>query len=226
MINEMTRNDPLDFLQPKREAPSKGGKKQELGQSSFIKLMVAQMKNQDPTKPLDPNQFMSQLAQFSTVNGILELQKTVESVAQGMVADQSVRAAGLVGHEVLAEGGTADLATGGSVAGVVQLDASTSDLTLKIYGDNGALVRTLPMGSHQAGRVPFQWDGFADDGAAARPGRYRIVAEAADQDGVHQAVVALPQKVESVAIPPPGGELELNLSSGATIPLSGVQEIL
>jgi len=224
MINEATASDPLAFLRPKAEPQEKA--RNDVGQSDFIELMMAQMKNQDPTKPLDPNQFLSQLAQFSTVSGILELQKTVESVAQDIVADQPIKAAGLVGHEVLAEGGSVGLAAGGYVAGVVQLDGSTADLTLKIYGDNGMLVRTLPMGPHQAGRVPFQWDGFADDGTVARPGRYRVVAEAAGQDGVRQAVVALPQRVESVAIPSQGGELKLNLSNGVTIPLSAVQEIL
>lgn len=226
MITETAANNPLAFLQPKPDEKAREKGKDEMGQSDFIELMIAQMKNQDPTKPLDPNEFMSQLAQFSTVNGIQELQKTVESLVEMMATDQSIKAAGLVGHEVMAEGGAAQFVPGGTISGQVELDGSATDVTVKIYGENGALVRTIPLGVQGEGKVPFKWDGFAEDGSVAPPGNYRLVAEVERNGETQQATLKLRTRVESVSLSPYGGDLTLNLANGSSVPLASIQEIL
>jgi len=226
MISETNANNPLAFLQSQPEPQTKGKGSSEMGQSDFLELMIAQMKNQDPTKPLDPNEFMSQLAQFSTVNGIQELQESVDTMVSMLASDQSIKAAALVGHEVLSPGGEVQFTPGQAVSGQVRLDSSTTDLQIKVYASSGALVRTIPMGMHAEGPVPFTWDGFREDGQVAPAGEYLVVAEAEYQDTTVQAPVELRVRVDSVDIGGQGGDLMLNLANGRSVPLGAVQTIL
>lgn len=225
MINEAS-NNPLAALQAPPEAPGRGRSSADMGQQDFIQLMLAQMKNQDPTKPLDPNEFMSQLAQFSTVNGIQELKQSFDSLVATLSSDQSLKAANMVGHEVMVPGNTGVLGEGGSIAGQVLLNESTSELNIKIYDPRGNLVRTIPMGGHAAGTVPFKWDGFAEDGSAALPGDYRVVAEVEVNGSVQEAAMEIRSRVESVSLSPLGGGILLNLDNGAAVPLGAIQTIM
>src|SRR6478735_4235489 len=92
-------------------------KKGSLGQTDFLRLMTEQFKNQDPLKPLDNAQFLGQLAQFSTVQGIDKMQGAMDAVASVMESDQALRAASLVGHDALVEVDTVELAAGAGVEG-------------------------------------------------------------------------------------------------------------
>jgi len=224
MIENTTATDPLAALRTPTQNSTQ--EKEDLGQADFLTLMLAQMKNQDPTEPMDTNEFMSQLAQFSTVNGIEELKASVDEVKAIFAADQSVKAANLVGHGVMAPSNLAQLEPGGALTGEVWLDQGVGDLNLHILTESGALVRTLPMGAHGSGAVPFTWDGFTEDGTPAPPGAYRVVAEYEGADGTEQAEVRMRAEVVSVSLSPYGGEMMLNLDNGRSLPLSAVQEIL
>ncbi|NNJ96641.1 MAG: flagellar hook assembly protein FlgD [Gammaproteobacteria bacterium] len=196
-----------------------------LGQADFIELLVAQIKNQDPTKPLDPSQFMSQLAQFSTVNGIQEMKDSFDSLAGRLSSEQSLQAAGLVGRDVLVPGGLGLLTVGGSISGQVDLPQLTSQLNLRVMDEYGVEVRHLSLGGNGEGSVQFQWDGIADDGSSVLPGRYRVIAEALI-DGELQAVeTSVDTRVASVTLNQNGSAPLLNLESGDSMPLSNVQKI-
>ncbi|HIE55311.1 MAG TPA: flagellar hook assembly protein FlgD [Chromatiaceae bacterium] len=224
MINEAGSSNPLAFLQSQPEVRERGN--DDMGQSDFIELMLAQMKNQDPTKPLDPNEFMSQLAQFSTVNGIQELKQSVDAMASMLASDQSIKAATLVGREVMSPGNRGTLVEGGSIDGQVVLGGSATDLNIKVYSESGILVRTISMGGHGAGTVPFKWDGFAEDGSPAPAGNYQIVAEVETGGEIREAQVEMRTGVRSVSLGPYGGDLMLNLENGSSVPLSAIQQIL
>ncbi len=223
MINEVSNPD-LAALQSTPEAT--GRSSSDMGQEDFLELMLAQMKNQDPTKPLDPNEFMSQLAQFSTVNGIEELKQSFDSLASVLISDQSLKAAGLVGHEVMMPGNTAVLEEGGDIAGQVLLNDSVTDMNIKIYDAQGSLVRTIPMSAQAAGQVQFKWDGFMESGDPAGPGTYRIVAEVLVGDTVQEAAVEMRTRVESVSLNPYNGGILLNLDNGSTVPWEAIQTIM
>ena len=196
-----------------------------LGQADFIELLVAQIKNQDPTKPLEPSQFMSQLAQFSTVNGVQELKTSFDALAGKLSSEQSLQAAGLVGRGVLVPGGVGLLTAGGSISGQLDLPQSTSQLNLRIMDEYGVDVRHLSLGGSGEGPVQFQWDGLADDGSSVLPGRYTVIAEALI-DGELQAVeAAVDTRVTSVTLSQDGSAPLLNLESGDALPLSNVQKI-
>ncbi len=223
MINEAT--NPYGTLGVPPESLGAGRSSSDMGQADFLELMLAQMKNQDPTKPLDPNEFMSQLAEFSTVNGIQELQQSFDALAATLTTDQTLKAASMIGHAVMTPGDSSVLEEGGNIVGQVLLNGSTPDLNIKIYDPQGSLVRTIPMGNNAAGAVLFKWDGFAEDGSAAVPGNYRIVAEVEVDGSVQEAAMEVRSKVDSVSLNPYGGIL-LNLDNGTSIPLEAIQTIM
>ena len=97
----------LGLTQPKAE------KKNELGQDAFLELMVTQLKNQDPFKPLDSGEFLGQLAQFGTVQGLSGLQTSFDGLASSLVSNQALQAASLVGRTALVESDHGAIAAGG-----------------------------------------------------------------------------------------------------------------
>ena len=226
-MEQISLDNSLSALSPNRAdvTAAVGKSAEKLDQSDFIELLVAQMNNQDPTKPLDPSQFMNQLAQFSTVNGIQELKAAFDSLAGTLSSEQSLQAAGLVGRNVLVAGGRGLLTPGGTVAGVIDLPQSTSELNLRIVNAAGAEVRSLPMGGHDQGPVQFQWDGFADDGSTVVPGRYTVIAEALIDGNLQALEVEVETRVESITLNQDGSGTMLNLAGGESMPLKSVEQI-
>src|SRR4051812_6621537 len=82
-------------------------KKQELGQGDFLRLMTEQLKNQDPLKPMESTQFLAQLAQFTSVQGIQNLNTSFGSLASSLTSNQALQGASLVGERVLVPSGSA-----------------------------------------------------------------------------------------------------------------------
>jgi flagellar basal-body rod modification protein FlgD len=199
----------------------------ELTQSDFVELLVAQVKNQDPTKPMDPSEFMNQLTQSSMVNGINDLQKSFDSLATKLSSDQSLQAAGLVGKSVLVPGGQGLLTAGGSINGQLNLERQASDVKINIFNTQGELVKTMPLGGHKAGELQFKWDGFSDGGTVLPQGEYLVTAEALI-DGDQQAIaVSLETRIDSINLNQNGAQAGtlLNLASGQTVTLEEIQQI-
>jgi flagellar basal-body rod modification protein FlgD len=151
-------------------------------QDSFLKLLVAQMQNQDPLNPMDNAQVTSQLAQISTVQGITQLNTTLTSLLSGMNSAQPLQAASLVGHDVLAPGSSLILQNGDAEGGAV-LTQPVDSLTLTIKDSAGRVLHTADLGPQPAGTTRFSWDGSTDSGAAAVNGIYQfsLSAQAAGQ---------------------------------------------
>ena len=224
-MNSLSIDNSFASLNPAAatEADAKSGNN--LDQTDFMELLVAQIKHQDPSQPMDPSQFMDQLTQLTMVNGVQDLNTSFTALADKLSSDQSIQAANLVGREVLVPGGYGVLDGNGTMSGVVLVPQSASDVTLKIYNANGEEVRSLPMGGFSAGDLPFQWDGFTDGGTAAAPGAYTVAAEAFI-DGIQQAVeVGVDTRVDSITLDQNGRGTLLNLASGESVSLSSVQQI-
>lgn len=213
------------ILNPAANAQAAEESNSGLNQADFMELLVAQIKHQDPTEPMDASQFMDQLTQLSTVDGIQQLNTSFTALSDRLASDQSIQAANLVGREVLIPGGDGVLDENGAMSGVVLLPQSASDVTLKIHNEFGEEVRVLSLGGYTAGELQFQWDGIYDDGSAALPGNYSITAEAFI-DGNQQSVeLGLDTRVDSITLDQYGLGTLLNLASGESVPLSYIQQI-
>ncbi len=196
-----------------------------LGQEQFLELMTTQLQNQDPFKPMESGDFLTQIAQFSTVEGIGELNTGFEQLSNSLVSNQALQASGLIGRSVLAPTGVAALEQGGSVRGNVELPAASGDVTVNVYDQAGQLVRRLDLGSQAAGDIEFQWDGLRDDGRYASPGNYFVSAEASI-DGRNEAVnTLLVSEVKSVTLSNSGGLL-LDLNGIGALDFKEVRQIL
>jgi flagellar basal-body rod modification protein FlgD len=150
-------------------------KKDALGQDAFLELMVTQLKNQDPFKPVDPSQFLGQLAQFGTVTGIQDMQKSIGTLADSLRSSQVLGGTSLVGHDVLAVADTATLGATGQISGAVTNPEGTSAAVMVVTDASGQLVKRIPLSSQQ-GTVEFTWDGNTDLGVRAPAGSYTMTA--------------------------------------------------
>jgi len=185
-----------------------------LGQNEFLKLMMAQLKNQDPMKPLDPTAFVSQLAQFSTVTSIENMGTTLTDLSDSMRSSQVLSGSSMIGRDVLAAGESAVLTAGGTIKGAVELPEAVTDLSVSVYDAGGQLVKTFEV-SPAKGINEFTWDGTKLDGTAAAAGSYSFEVTAT-YGGADYAVEPLfVSRVASVTIDSRSNELTLNTNNGA-----------
>jgi flagellar basal-body rod modification protein FlgD len=143
----------------------------------FLKLLVTQLKNQDPMNPMDNAQMTSQLAQISTVTGINKLNDTISALSASLGSNQYIQAAGLVGHHVLVPGNKMQLVAGAAAAGF-NLASDADKVTVTINDAAGQVVRVIDMGAQGAGAQRIAWDGLTDSGAKAAEGQYVFTVKA------------------------------------------------
>lgn len=196
----------------------------ELGLNTFLKLMVTQLNNQDPFKPMENGDFLSQVAQFGSVTGLEQLNQNFESLAASITSGQALQAGSLVGREVLAPVDTGYLMPGGSLRGQVALEQSSPQVTVRVIDQVGQMVRELPLGSAAPGGLNFTWDGTDDLGNFVPPGLYSIQVEAVQNDRNVDLQTQLFSKVESVNLSGSNG-LTLNLEGLGPISFNNVQQI-
>jgi flagellar basal-body rod modification protein FlgD len=192
-------------------------------ETTFLKLLVAQLQNQDPLSPMDNSQITSQMAQISTVSGIQQLNTTIQSLTGQQTAADQVQAAALVGHQVMVAGSTLPLASNSAVGGF-SLGQSVDQLTVTVLDSSGNVVHTANLGAQNAGMHTFQWDGTTDSGTSAPDGTYTFKVS-----GLAAGVAVSPQAMEVASVygvvPSTTGSPTLDLGSLGTTTISNVQQI-
>lgn len=196
----------------------------QISQSDFLSLIIAQLKDQDPTQPADPNQFVNELASLSEVSGINGMESSMGNLSSTMQSSQLLSGTSLIGHQVLAAGTTASLTAGGNVSGAVQAPSGATGVTIQVTDSSGALVRTLQVAPQSSGLTNFTWDGTSNAGTAAPPGTYTFSAVATAGGTQSSLSPYLQSTVNSVTIDPTTQTLSLNTSSG-TLSLSNVVQV-
>ncbi|MFA7280262.1 MAG: flagellar hook assembly protein FlgD [Sterolibacterium sp.] len=191
----------------------------------FLKLLVTQLRNQDPLNPLDNAQMTSQMAQISTVNGIEKLNTTLQSLISNSNDAQKMQAATMVGKGVLVPGSSLDqkAADGAAYAGFDLAEPADSS-TITINDANGITVRTIKLGGMAAGTHNFQWDGKADSGAAVADGSYTFKVTA-QRAGASVDSTALQLGLVTGIMNSSQG-VSLNVGNLGTFKMSDVKEIL
>ena len=193
-------------------------------QDYFLKLLVAQMNNQDPLNPMDSAQMTSQLAQLNTVQGINKVSTQLDSLLGDVSASQSLQASALVGKDVLVPGSSIALANGQGVAGV-NLAADADSVKITIKDSTGATIHTADLGAQSKGLVNFVWDGSTDSGATAAAGAYTFTVAATVGSG-KSTVTADTLSTGLVASITPGSDGGSVFVNGVgTIALSQVKQI-
>ncbi|HMH68410.1 MAG TPA: flagellar hook capping FlgD N-terminal domain-containing protein [Pinirhizobacter sp.] len=150
-----------------------------MSQSDFLKLMVAQLQAQDPTNPVDNQEFASQMAQFSTLSATQDLNTTVTSLASQLTSasqtNQVLSSANLVGRDVMVPATTTAYDGSTATKGAVNV-ATAGAVVINITDASGNAVRTINLGTQSEGLSQFTWDGKDDSGKAVAAGTYTLAA--------------------------------------------------
>lgn len=174
----------------------------------FLKLLVAQLKHQDPLNPLDNSEVTSQMAQISTVSGIDKLNQTIQALMTGFTDSQALQAAALIGRDVLIAGSSIVLDTGGAKGGF-ELAEAADNVRIEIRDAAGNAVHSVDLGAQKAGVHNFQWDGMSDAGAAMAAGSYTFAVTAMRGGQAVSAEALAGARVLAVARGADGTQLEL-----------------
>lgn len=217
----------LAELFPTTAASARGtNKTSELNQDDFLKLMVAQLENQDPTSPQDNAAFLGQIAQFSTVSGVQDLVDGFGDLSSVLYANQALTAAGLVGEKVVTDSNVALLKPDQTLDATIDIPSNATGVTLYIQDISGRLVHTQPLGPALQGDLKVQWDGTNAEGVRLPEGQYRISAEAVMAGQNRSIPVYTHNLVDSVTIDSSGKGVRLNLDGGAQVGMSNVRSFL
>lgn len=188
-----------------------------------MKLLVTQMRNQDPMNPLDNAQVTSQFAQLSTVTGINKLNDTLGSMMSSYQSSQTLQAVSLIGHGVLTPGSGVDLVKGSALLGV-ELTQPADKVTVTILDSAGNEVRKLNLGAQKAGSLPVTWDGKAANGSAVPDGKYTFSVAATQNDAKVTATGLQFGLVDTVSTDSKG--VKLNVNGLGSLNLTDVRQIL
>jgi len=189
----------------------------------FLKLLVTQLKNQDPLNPMDNAQVTSQMAQISTVSGIDKLNATLLGMAASYSAGQSLQATEMIGHSVLVPGAGLQLQDG-TAQGGVSLAQAADKVIVSITDGNGLVLHEVDLGAQAAGVLGFQWDGVTDSGARAAPGSYSFSVRAVQGSAKVDAVALAIGMVGGVTQGKDGVALKVN--GVGSVALSDVKQVM
>lgn len=211
-----------------------GGGAGSLDMSAFMKLLTTQLQNQDPTKPTDNSQMIAQLAQFSSLEGISQLNTTVKGFQSTLQSNQIMQAAALVGKAAIVKGDTAHLynstASDGTtkasgILGAVDIPTGATSVSVSIKNASGQVVNTQSVPVSGKARPTFSWDGTLPDGSVAPAGAYTVSANATVNGKGQAAQTYVGAVISSVGVSSSGPQLNLD---GGLPPakLSDVVEII
>ena len=190
-------------------------------QERFLKLLVAQINNQDPLNPMDNAQMTSQMAQINTVSGIAQVNETLQNISGQFTSMQALQATALVGHDVLTPGTTLARDTATGLAGsAFDLGGTASAVKIEILSPTGTVLDTIQTGAMAPGRHSFSWDASATGNYTSL--NYRITAVNGQQN-----VAVTPYSTERVlAVGVVNGAVSVDLQSGRSVPYANITAVL
>jgi len=217
LLKNVTRYEDL-----KTKTTSKSS--QEMGKQDFLTLFTAQLKNQDPLDPVKNEAFVAQLAQFSQLEALTNMQTSMDNLVKGMTSQQLNTSASLIGHKVPVADGLAPLQQGGSVDASIDLPNGASGVTLTVQDSMGRTVQQLIGGAQNPGTAKLNWDGLDAMGNRAPTGYYKLSATAVVNGKTTAVPVNTMATVQSISVAS-DGSLNLELEGGKTVPYKDVQRL-
>ena len=188
-------------------------------QDRFLKLLVAQLNNQDPMNPMDNAQMTSQMAQMSTVSGIEQVNATLKNITDQFGAMQMLQGSNLVGHNVLVSGNTLTPISGTAV-GAIDLAGPADSVKVDILSPGGQVLDTIDAGALAAGRNYFNWDASKYQGSGDLT--FKVTATAA---GNAVATTSL-SRDQVISVGLQNGAMSLQLQGHGATAYSDIQAIL
>lgn len=200
--------------------------KSQLDKEDFLTLLVVQLQNQDPLNPMDDKQFTSELAQFSSLEQLTQINQGVASLGETTAHQEMVNAASYIGKTIRAVGDNLSVHADGSVSTMYyKLADKAEKVYMNIFDQNGNIVRTVELGAQAAGEHEFQWDGKDWKGKALPEGVYYLAMAAEGESG---SAILTQTEVAGVvsAVQYSGGYTYLRMTDGRTVAFQYVKEVV
>ena len=169
---------------------SSSSSKNSLGEDAFLQLLVTQLQYQDPLNPTDDKEFVAELAQFSSLEQLTEINTGIGNLATLGEEQQLIGAVNFMGKTIEATGTAVSLASGKATPVTFTLPKDASTCLVNVLDTSGNIVRTVDLGESSAGDVDFTWDGKDYDGNTMDDGQYQVAVTATDADGTTMTVTS------------------------------------
>lgn len=224
-MDSVSNNSVIDGLRNNPAAAAQtNDNDQALNQEDFFALLTQQLSFQDPTKPVENDQMISQMTSFTMADGISSLNTNFESFAASMTSNQALQASSLVGQQVLVPGDTVMMRDGAGMTGTFTTPLASHNTKMIIEDKAGQIIRTVDLEDTGPGKHAFEWDGLDNNGEPVVDGAYKIKI----QGKVGKENVSLPistvAHVESVSIGANGSGLTVNTTNGS-VKLADIEAI-
>ncbi|PTD27319.1 flagellar hook assembly protein FlgD [Sphingomonas fennica] len=216
-MTSITGQSYLDSLGSKSN-PNGSAPNGTLDQSSFLTLMTAQLKAQDPFNPMDNTQMVAQMAQFSQVSGIAEMNQSLKAMASDLATARVGNVAGWIGRAALVSSATATPLADGSYAFEAELPEDATNVQIDLVDPTGAVVHSQNLGAEKAGSVGYSWDGKDAEGNAVSTGPLKVMVTAYGASGPMKPVISSWTMINGVQSPAAGGAAQLITSLGIVKP--------
>lgn len=196
-----------------------------LGEPDFLTLLVTQLQNQDPLNPMDDTTFVAQLAQFSSLQELTNLNTGMTNLLTAVQGQEAIGAANFIGKTVTATGSSLEVSGSDVSAAEFTLPSNESDVKVYVTDSSGNVEYTKDLGTQSAGAQTFQWDGTNSNGSKVSDGTYNIAVYATSSSG-STSQIATTVAGTVTGTENNNGTLQLILSDGRTVNFTDVQSVL
>ena len=219
----MTTLSPLSTVTNTNQATGQTTRKTTLTQEDFMNLLVTQLQNQNPLEPMDINQMGSQIAQFSSLQALNDISKSLETISSSQATMNNLQASMLIGKKVETNVNSLTINQGKVSENYYQL-AKPGKVMIQIYDGGGSLIRAIEKGITDTSKQKLDWDGKSQNGVQLPDGNYSYQISAVDGNG--QSIPVNSSAIKTITgVTFTNGVIYLNSDSGE-ISLSDIKSIV
>ncbi len=203
----------------------KSKSREEMGKQDFLTLFTAQLQNQNPLEPVKNEAFVAQLAQFSQLEALTNMQTSLDTFVTAMSGERMLNSASLIGKKVAISDSLTQLTQGGTIDASIDLPEGAAGIQINVHDARGNLIQELIAGPQMPGTLPVQWDGKDAMGNPAPAGLYRLTAQAVVNGNTSKVAVNALSTVKSIVTNPSDGSVSVEVDGGKTVLLTDVKRV-
>ncbi len=198
---------------------------EDMGKQEFLTLFTAQLQNQNPLEPVKNEAFVAQLAQFSQLEALTNMQTSLDSFVKSMSGERMLGSTALIGKKVSVTDTPTQLTAGGSIEGNIDLPTGASSVQLRVMDNQGRVVQELTAGPQLPGTAPIAWNGMDSAGKPAPSGMYLLSATAVVNGKTTNVPVNTFSTVRAISSNPSDGNVSVEVDGGKTLLLTDVKRV-
>jgi len=198
---------------------------EDMGKQEFLTLFTAQLQNQNPLEPVKNEAFVAQLAQFSQLEALTNMQTSLDGFVKSMSGERMLGSAALIGKKVSVTNTPTELTSGGKIEGNIDLPTGASSVQMRVIDSQGRLVQELNAGPQLPGSAPIGWNGMDAAGKPAPSGMYLLSATAVVNGKSVPVPVNTLSTVRAITSNPTDGSVSVEVDGGKTILLTDVKRV-